>query len=663
MEFSKEIGSILFDGYWKGGAAGNPKARLGKAEPKPFDEAIEKFPYLLGKIKSSVVMTDYDDLDAFQCRLNIAIKEKQHCIAIKSPNKGGHIYWFNQNHTISVSNSGNKTALTLAPVDYKCGIKIIRSTGEIKNADNYGCISKDDKTFRDVVYCNIREDNTLDEIPFYDLPMKSGDKFNFLGMGAGDGRQDGLFTYMNPIKAAGYNYEQFKVIAELIEQYLFDIPLGEEFENAIRLDAWEGVTASNNSNFYDKDKHFLHNVFAEYLKEKYHIKKINGQLHAYKDGVYVPGYEMIEKLIYGEIPTLTKTKRNEVLDCIRISSEESEPCPLNLIGFNNGIYNIMTDTLEPFSPQHNILNKIPWDYNPAAKSELVDSVLDKLSCNDTDIRYLLEEVAGACLYRSNTLGGGKAIMLIGDKENGKSTYIHMIETMLGKSNVSNLDFNELGDRFSTVMLYGKLANLGDDISDRYRDDVSLFKKISTGETIKAEEKGKAPINFTPYSTLIFSANNLPKMNDPTGAALRRLLIVPMKAKFSKSDTDYDPAIRYKLQQKEHIEYFIQCALDGLNDVLENKKFTVPDKVQKESEEYEKENNPLLAFIEDSGIDNIINEPTKEVYTRYQVFCVENGFKPLGNITFPKRINAELNTKIGYSHDKSGKTIKVYVSAQ
>ena len=47
MDFTKEIGSVLFDGYWKGGANGDPKARQGKSEPKSYDEAVQQFPYLL----------------------------------------------------------------------------------------------------------------------------------------------------------------------------------------------------------------------------------------------------------------------------------------------------------------------------------------------------------------------------------------------------------------------------------------------------------------------------------------------------------------------------------------------------------------------------------------------------------------------------------------
>lgn len=645
MEFSKEIGTILFDGYWKGGAGNDPKARQGKAEPKPYDEAVQQFPFLLGKIRSTVVMTDYDNIDSFQCRVNIAAALQQHCIAIKSPNKGGHIYWFNRKQAVKVSNSGNKTVLTLSPVDYKCGIRQVKSTGEIKAADNYGCLSKPDKTFREVVYCNVTESGELDEVPFYDLPLKSNAAF--LNMGSGDGRQEGLFSYMIPMKSAGYSYEQFKTVAELIEQYVFGEGLGEEFENAIRPEAWDSVNVSSTQ--FGTGSSFQHNKFAAYLIDKYHIKKINGQLHIFQDGVYVPGLKMIESAMIDEIDWLKKRQRNEVIDFMMIRCKESVPCGFNYIAFNNGIYNLDTDTLEAFNPDIVITNKIPWDYNPDAESKLVDRVLDKLSCNDTDTRYLLEEVAGACLYRSNTLGGGRMVVLVGDKSNGKSTFLDMLKAMLGNQNYSTLDAKELGDRFSTSMMFGKLANIGDDISSGYISDVSQMKKIVTGNTLKAEYKGQDPFDFTPYCTMIFSANEVPHTNDKTGAMQRRLLIVPMNATFSKSDEDYDPAITYKLQQKEHIEYLIQLAITGLAEVLNHKSFTETKKVQDALDAYAIENNPVLAFIEDcrneSGvIEGIYHEPTKEVFRRFEVFCADNGYKPMCSTTFSKRINQALGTK-------------------
>ena len=588
--------------------------------------------------------------------MEIAKALKQHCIAIKSPHKGGHIYWFNTNQTIKTSNTGNKTLLSLSPVDYKCGIKKVKSTGEIKAADNYGCLSNPDRTFREVVYCSLNESGGLDEVPFYDLPIKSG--ASFLGMGSGDGRQEALFSYMIPVKSAGYTYEQFKTVAELVELHLFREGLGDEFENAIRQDAWDSINVSSDQ--FGKGSSFQHNKFAAYLMDKYHIRNINGQLHIYQDGVYVAGTGAIENAMLDEIETLKKRQRNEVLDYLLLRCRSSEPCSFDYIAFNNGIYNIATDTLDPFNPDIIITNKIPHNYNRDAKSPLVDKVLDKLSCNDREVRYLLEEAAGACLYRSNTLGGGKMIVLLGDKSNGKSTFIDILKAMLGEPNYSTLDVSEIKDRFSTAMLYGKTANLGDDISDGYIGDASQLKKIITGNTMKAERKGQDPFDFTPYCTMICSANDMPRIKDSTGAVQRRLLIVPMNANFQKTDPDYDPTITYKLQQEENIEYFIQLALTGLSEVMANKGFTEPKRVKEELQNYEQENNPILAFLGECDTESeIINEPTNLVYRKYEVFCTENGLVAGSKITFSKRINAALGTKVKDKRGEGGKKVKVF----
>lgn len=49
-------------------------------------------------------------------------------------------------------------------------------------------------------------------------------------------------------------------------------------------------------------KLFLFAEFAEYLKNNFHIKKINGQLHMYKDGIYVRGIKEIESEMIKIIP-------------------------------------------------------------------------------------------------------------------------------------------------------------------------------------------------------------------------------------------------------------------------------------------------------------------------------------------------------------------------
>lgn len=495
------------------------------------------------------------------------------------------------------------------------------------------------------------------KIPKYLTPLPKCN-IDFANLGEGDGRNSTLFSYILSLQNAGFDEDDIKDTIRIINQYVLAEPLEEKELDVILRDE-----AFKKSVFFPKNK-FSHDKFAEHIRMQYHVKKINGQLHIYEGGIYVPGYDAIERAMVGEISSLTSNQRNEVLKYLNVVCvEEERTADLNLIAFKNGIYNLNTDSLEQFSPQHIITNKIPWNYNPDAKSDLIDSVLDKLSCGDADIRYSLEEVAGACLYRSAALGGGVAAILVGDKHNGKSTYIHMVESMLGKDNYSAADMGTLGNRFITITLYGMLANIGDDISNGYIADASIFKKLVTGEKVQAEEKGRSPINFAPYAMHIYSANDIPHMKDPTGAVLRRLLFIPLNGKFTKDTPGYDPFIRYKLEQPEHMEYFIQCALDGLADVLKNKTFTVPAKSEQQKESYERENNPILAFIDDIGKESIINEPTADVYKRYQVFCADNGFQPGSNLTFSKSINRALSTKTVDSHigkGKGRKTIRIFI---
>ncbi len=95
-----------------------------------------------------------------------------------------------------------------------------------------------------------------------------------------------------------------------------------------------------------------------------------------------------------------------------------------------------------------------------------------------------------------------------------------------------------------------------------------------------QKKVKDPFDFNNYSKLLFSANNIPRIKDRTGAVQRRLIIIPFNAKFSKDDPDYRPYIKYELREEESVQYLINVGLKGLKRVLENRQFTKSKKSRK-----------------------------------------------------------------------------------
>jgi putative DNA primase/helicase len=599
---------------------------------------VKSLPEFAGILATDIILIDIDDFEQSEKLFNI-VKDLQLKCRVYQTSRGKHFLF--KNTTVETCRTKASLAIGLT-ADIKLGKR-----------NSYSILKFNGKE-RTILYDNADNEEPQD-LPKWLLPIKT--TMEFLNLEPGDGRNQSLFNYILTLQSNDFSVEESRECIRLINKYILKVPLSDdELEVILRDDAFKKPV-------FFKGTTFLFDKFATYIKNNNHIIRINNQLHLYRDGIYVSGQAEIEAEMIKHIPQLNRSKRTEVLSYLDIMIRENTPAsPAHMIAFRNGILNLKDDSFIPFSPDIVITNRIEWDYNPHAYCELTDKTLDKIACNDPNIRALLEEAAGFCMFRRNELG--KAFILTGTGSNGKSTYLNMLKHMLGKQNVSSLDLKKLGDRFSTVMLFGKLANIGDDISDEFIMDASIFKKIVTGETIDAEQKGQPKFEFEPYVKLFFSANNIPRMGKgrDSAAILRRLVIIPFDAKFSSDDPGYNPHIGDDLQSQESMEYLIQLGLKGLKRILETKKFSESEKVQKELEEYEESNNPVLGFIKEIELGDdfkIENEPTSEVYKRYQEYCLANNLQPMSNIEFSKQINRILSMQVVIKR-VGNKTYRVFV---
>lgn len=598
-----------------------PKVKFKDGKNLISKAEADKLPEYAGLLADNVIVIDIDDYDQSEILMNI-VEDLQLACRVTATTRGKHFYFYGGNIN-------------------KCGTHVKLAVGleadiKIGNHNSYTVLKYAD-TERKIIY-DIEPDEEYETAPVWLTPVKT--KTNFTALESGDGRNQTLFNYILTLQAAELSNEDIKTTITLLNKYVLPESLSDDELNKILRD-----DSFKKPSFYGKNGNFLFDRFARYLAKEFNIIRIDGQLHIYKDGVYKDGLQSIETEMIKLIPNLTARNRSEVIKYLYlITPEIKSQSGANYVAFNNGIYNINTGKLEEFRPDVIVKNKIPHDYNYDAYDETMDTVLDRISCNDDAIRDLLEEVAGYVFYRRNELR--KAFIFIGDKANGKSTYLDCITTMVGEDNTTALDLKELGDRFRTAELFGKLICAGDDIGDEFIPNPAVFKKIVSGDPIVVERKGQDPFTLYNYAKPIFSANNIPRIKDKTGAVLDRLVIVPFNASFSKNDPDYDPYIKYKLHSEKAMEYLIQVALDGLKRVLDNNGFTICDAVQEQLDEYSEQNNPIVGFFKDLDIEvDVVNQPTKDVYLRYKLYCNDNGFTPLSNIEFSKWIKKNLNLDI------------------
>ena len=594
-----------------------------------------------GILAEDIILIDIDDYEQSEILFQIVDDLQLRC-RVYETSRGKHFLFKNVNSNGEIIQKTCKIKTSLA-----CGLK---ADIKIGSKNSYSILKFNGKN-REIIY-DIFEDEDYEQLPKWLIPIKYNAEF--ISMESGDGRNQSLFNYILTLQSNDFSVEEARETIKIINKYILKDPLEEsEIDTIIRDEAFSKPV------FFGRGGKFLFDRFATYMKNNDHIIKINGQLHIYRDGIYVNSTKLIESEMIKHLPGLSKARRQEALAYLDLLVEQDTmPSDAAYIAFKNGIYNVETDEFIGFSPDYIITNKINYDYISDAYSGIVDDTLDKLSCNDDKIRDLLEELIGYTFYRRNELR--KAFILIGDKANGKSTYLDMVKTLLGDENTSALDIGELDDHFKTFGLFHKLANIGDDIGDNFIPNPAIFKKLVSGERINADIKYGSPVEFNSYAKLLFSANVIPRIRDKSGAVQSRLIIIPFNATFSPDDPGFDPYIKYKLRQPQCMQYLIQVGLSGLRRVLKNQKFTISDKVQKELNEYEEFNNPILLFFRDEP--KIENEPTNVVHRKYTEFCISNGFTPMSNIEFSKQIKKRLGMRIADKTIK-GKKYRIFIKEE
>ncbi len=398
----------------------------------------------------------------------------------------------------------------------------------------------------------------------------------------------------------------------------------------------------NKMAFYDDNK-FMHDAFGDYLIKKYNIVNIEKKLYMYSEGSYIPCEEGLGKLIVNLIPNLSMTKKREVKDYIKDKCDSVEESSEKYICLSNGILDIKTLKLEAHTPKIITRNKIDINYYEHDENEEIDTIMSNLAVNDKEIIRLLYEMIGYCLYRGMPFQ--KVFMLVGNGANGKSTLLNMITRVLGENNVSHVDLKEIStSRFGKSELYMKLANIADDCSSSYLEDISTMKRLTGESYTSIEFKGQNSFSAKINTKMIMSYNSLPRINDTTNGLNRRLVIIPLNAEFKKGKSNYDPFISEKLRKIENLEYVLYKSLQAIHEVLIRKEFTIPEQVKLETQEYMKGNNPVLCFLsevyEDEDISTIA---CQEVYTSFNAWKIENGLKSEMSMT---RFGTEMK-KLGY----------------
>ena len=480
----------------------------------------------------------------------------------------------------------------ISPLGFKYEIKHIGNTKDVT-------IKRNGK-LRQIENKGIRED-----APFI---FNSNKKFDVLfGYSKGDGRNNALFKLRSRIAT----HKDWRKIISFVNEHIFAEPLSDE----------EFLTVSREEVFFSDDDDNEYEV-ASYLMRELDFLQY-GQRYYFKDGDdYSHEESILNKRIYEKVGAKKTRYVDEVKKQMEYRCKKIPQDTIFNIRFKNGYLDngefveLITEDFTPYN--------IDIDYNPEAKPvEAVDNYINHLTGGDEAYKKLLLEVLGHTLIVDPEFKRmlAKFFIFVGDGGNGKGTLLTIIRTILGTKNVSGMSISELTDERYLSAFKGKLANLGDDLQDNAINDkgMKILKNLSTCDYISTRELYKGAENMYFTGSLIFTSNHILKSWEKGESYKRRVVWLPMYSKVTKKD----PLFITKLTTDEALEYWIKLIIDGYFRLYENGKFTVSPKVESFNEEYHKENNPSLEYVDRRTAEDFKDIPVREVYDHYKEWCEDN----------------------------------------
>lgn len=426
-------------------------------------------------------------------------------------------------------------------------------------------------------------------------------------------------------------------------------------------------------------------VASEEFLKVYPCVHVSGYgLAVYDDGIYVPmtpedTKQRLLNLIkeWGYAPTASELKN--ILEMIQIKAHRPESLFIGdnnpeLVAVKNGILNLNTGELTPYSPEIVIFNKLPVAYDPSATQKpLFDKLVSEAFEGSEAGRLAYQEFGGYCLYRAFPIHA--FCVFIGTGGNGKSQLILVLKGMLGGS--ENITAYSMQDFFSPkegsiiAAHHNKMANLSSETDDEPIKSTKTGKALTGADAVTARKLYCDPFTFVSHSKALFSANSVPRIEDNTSALIDRMIPILLKKKFRGMAGEI-LQIGEQIVNSEEMPAVLNWFIEGYRRLMQNKKFSREHSAALDAAMYARLSSPFEYFVEEycyesEGFDTeftSVASVTEALYKYREMYPQSADF---GSLTkFKANIESACKVqglrKVRYQQKKvNGKNTKVYMN--
>lgn len=385
-----------------------------------------------------------------------------------------------------------------------------------------------------------------------------------------------------------------------------------------------------------KKPSFSYQYMAEYiLQENYIVRYPNedGELYIYNknEGIYImdKSHRRLKAITY-MLDHVTEKNVNEVKNYILSISDVKTEVDIEYVAVKNGLVRYSDKKNIDYTPDIFLVYKIPTNYIPDAYDEFIYNTIEKASCNHAPTIANIHEIFATVLYPKGIVP--KMFYLLGiSANNGKSTILNLIRnTFDAGGQISAVSPQRLANNnFAGASIYGKMANIVDDMPDIEIEDGGTLKTVITNGWIEVEKKNKDSFSAKVQTPFITASNHYPKFKEQGNQINSRLHIIPFEHDFLK-DEDYMPEMESakKIDSESAKEYVLKLAFDSLALMLQREKeiLTPNDRTDEAMEIFKEQSNPLSDYFAVRDKEYFVTRPWNNIYIDYQHWAKRNLYK-------------------------------------
>jgi phage/plasmid-associated DNA primase len=262
--------------------------------------------------------------------------------------------------------------------------------------------------------------------------------------------------------------------------------------------------------------------------------------------------------------------------------------PGNALNLQNGVLSWswedrrLVTRLDPHDPAQRFTYCQGYSYDPGASRDTLDRLLQAVEDGEQDT---FQRVMGSGLelarYRA-IQGRPRAILAIGDGQNGKDTLQGAMSETLGNRGFTHCsigDFQQYdrGRKFPLAPLYGSRINWSSENTGYARlESIQSLKTAITGERMSYEVKNVQEISYSPNTLLIFNCNDPPRLDASSAAMESRWHVMAFRKRFtSRPDPDKPNELQADPRLKDDHQFIREAVCPAmLNWLLEGLQLAV-----------------------------------------------------------------------------------------